>query len=110
MFSLLQEKFPLTKVEKKENKVATDVWKAKCVCVCLSLSLSLVCAHTHTHCLPALSSALDMEGDGPPSKKARTTDDTDFSMASLAKGEVTEVSSCWSHNSYMIPPTPGGDP
>ena len=37
-------------------------------------------------------SELDLDAEAPPSKRPRTdNDDTDFSMASLARGEVTQV-------------------
>ncbi|CAI8032323.1 X-ray repair cross-complementing protein 5 [Geodia barretti] len=60
----IKEAFPLMRVEKKDNK-GTAVWKE--------------------------SSDLDVEGQGPSVKKPRVEEETDFSMASLARGEVTEV-------------------
>ncbi len=39
-----------------------------------------------------LRTELDLDAEAPPSKKARVDDeDTDFSMASLARGEITQV-------------------
>lgn len=38
------------------------------------------------------SSDLDLDAEAPPAKKSRVEEETDFSMASLAKGEVTQVS------------------
>ena len=40
---------------------------------------------------PLCSHSSDLDIEGPSTKKARV-EDTDFSMASLARGEVTEVS------------------
>lgn len=42
---------------------------------------------------PAISSSsdLDIAAEGPSTKKSRVEEDTDFSMASLARGDVTEV-------------------
>jgi hypothetical protein len=62
----LQEQYPLVRVEKKERSRAAAVWKE--------------------------SSGLDLDAEAPPTKKSRIEEDTDFSMASLARGEVTEVS------------------
>lgn len=42
-----------------------------------------------------ISSDLDLDSGAPPAKKPRNdaeSDEVDFSMASLAKGEVTKVS------------------
>lgn len=38
-----------------------------------------------------LRTELDLDAEAPPSKKARVDEDTDFSMASLARGEITQV-------------------
>ncbi len=40
------------------------------------------------------SSDLDLDAEAPPAKKARVEEDTDFSMASLARGEVKQVRTC----------------
>ncbi len=42
-------------------------------------------------CISLPSSDLDLDAEAPPAKKARVEDDTDFSMASLARGEVKQV-------------------
>ena len=38
-----------------------------------------------------LRTELDLDAEVPPSKKARVDEDTDFSMASLARGEITQA-------------------
>ena len=81
--SSLQEVFPLARVEKKKENKATAVWKER---YALSLHPSLPPS------LPPPSSALDIDTEAPPAKKSRVEEETDFSMASLVRGEVTEVS------------------
>ncbi|XP_064382719.1 X-ray repair cross-complementing protein 5-like [Halichondria panicea] len=60
----IKDVFPLTKVEAKESEAST-AWKK--------------------------TSDLDLDAEAPPAKKARVEEDTDFSMASLARGEVKQV-------------------
>lgn len=45
------------------------------------------------------SSDIDLDAEALPSKRARIEgeEDTDFSMASLARGEIKEVQTLWQH-------------
>ena len=93
----VQELFPLTRVEKKKEgeSQAAAVWKERCSLLTPSPPHSSLPHSSPPHPLtPSLltSSGLDLEAEAPPTKKSRVEDDVDFSMASLARGEVTEVS------------------
>ena len=73
------------RIEKKkktdEKNDPATVWKER-----FSVSLPDRTYHYYN----VSSSGLDL--DSAPVKKSRVEEDTDFSMASLARGEVTEVS------------------
>lgn len=61
----IKDLFPLTKVEKKEGGSATEVWRK--------------------------TSDVDLEAEPPVSKKLKAEEETDFSVISLARGEIEEV-------------------
>jgi ATP-dependent DNA helicase 2 subunit 2 len=75
----VRELFPLTRVEKRKGDPgAAAVWKE--------------------------SSNLDLDSEAPPTKRSQVGEDTDFSMASLARGEVRQVSILWFPSSQQVMP------
>ena len=99
----MQELFPLTRVEKRKGDPgAAAVWKERYIYP-PSLPLSSL-PHLPPPPLFRFSSNLDLDSEAPPTKRSQVGEDTDFSMASLARGEVRQVSILWFPSSQQVMP------